>query len=630
MTDVKIGVLGETPEAGRERRKNERPHSQDDAALWAALASAKGPSEFCRSWLALQCARTPGAQGALILLESGANSFAPAAIWPAGPSNIDPLRAAAESVLEKREPMIAPVLDQPGLTAISYPVASGEGVHGAIVMTLANPCAETLKTALRELHWGVGWILSLVWQYRVADRDGEGVRAALALALLAAIQEHETLDETVMALSNEVCTLLKADRAAVGLERKNTIKLAAMSHGAWFRKSSDVTEVLEAAMEEAFDQRETIACPSPLPDDPAITIQHARLANTLGSKALVSVPLEDRGMSVGVLTLEREKDGAAFTEDDLLVCEAVAALVAPTIALKRREHRLISGRVRTKGMDAAKAVFGPRRPFVKAMTALAVLVLIFLLLPIAQFRVGSDATLEGRVQRAAAVPFSGFIASSQARAGDIVEAGAVLARLEDEDLKLDHARAVSEVQQADRQYRKALASHERAEMNLYGAQLRQAEAELRLIDYKLDRVNIAAPIAGVLVSGDVSQLVGSPVEEGEVLFEVAPMDDFRVVLQVEESDISYIETGQTGRFAPTGLAGRTVPFNVTKLTSVTSQEDGKNTFRIEAELSGEDADLLRPGLEGVAKIDIDRRSRLWIWTRGLRDWLRLFAWKWLP
>jgi multidrug resistance efflux pump len=211
-----------------------------------------------------------------------------------------------------------------------------------------------------------------------------------------------------------------------------------------------------------------------------------------------------------------------------------------------------------------------------------------------------------------------------------VRAGQVLAVLDDRDLKLDYARSISEVRQLDRQYRQALARHERAEMNLFGAQLRQAEAELRLIEYKLARVNIVAPIAGVLVSGDVSQLVGSPVEEGEVMFEVAPLGDFRVALQVEEGDIAYLRPGQEGRFAPTGLAGRTVPFTVTKLTSVTANRDGKNVFRVEAELGEGAPQVLRPGMEGVAKVAVDRRSQLWIWTRGLRDWFRLFLWKWLP
>ncbi len=601
-----------------------------EAGLWSGLAAASSPSEFCRAWLALQCARTPGARGGLILLESGGNSFAPAAIWPAGPSNIDPLREAAEAALASGEPQIAPVQDHPGLTCLAYPVSSAEKVHGVVVLAIGDAGAAALQQTLQELHWGVGWILSLIWQYRAAEREHRGTRAGAAMELLAAVQEHETLDESAMALVNEVCRVMRADRAALGLVKNDAIRLSAMSHGAWFRKRSEIAETIEAAMEEAFDQRTSIACP-PLDDaDTAITLQHARLCTALGSKALLSFIMADRGIPLGVLTLEREGDANPFGTEDVLLGETVAALIAPTIALKRREERLVSGRIRHKAMDGAKALFGPRRPLAKAIGIGTVLLLLFLLLPIAQFRIGADAALEGRVQRAASAPFAGFIARSDARAGDTVQQGQVLAALDDRELLLDRARASSEVQQLDRRYRQALANHERSEMNLYGAQLRQAEAELRLIEFKLDRVEITAPIAGVLVSGDVSQLVGSPVEEGEVLFEVAPMDDFRVVLRVEESDISYVQPGQRGSFAPTGLAGRTVPFTVTRLTSVTAEEDGSNTFRVEAELDPEQADILRPGLEGIAKVNVDRRSRLWIWTRGLRDWLRLFAWEWLP
>ncbi|HEY6815522.1 MAG TPA: HlyD family efflux transporter periplasmic adaptor subunit, partial [Croceibacterium sp.] len=354
------------------------------------------------------------------------------------------------------------------------------------------------------------------------------------------------------------------------------------------------------------------------------------LSSLSGNGSLLSVPLIDRGLAIGVVTLERDAEAAPFAPPDVLFCETAIALAAPTIELKRREERLVSGRIRHKGIDAGKALFGPRKSFAKVAAIAAVLLLLFLALPIALFRVSADATLEGRVQRAAAVPFSGFIARSNARAGDVVKAGEVLAVLDDRDLKLDFARAISEVRQLDRRYREALAKHERAEMNLYGAQLRQAEAELRLIEYKMARVNIVAPIAGVLVSGDVSQLVGSPVEEGEVLFEVAPLDDFRVTLQVDESDISWVRPGQEGEFAPTGLAGRTVPFTVTRLTSVTASEDGRNVFRVEAELGEGAPQALRPGMEGVAKVAVDRRSQLWIWTRGLRDWLSLFLWRWLP
>lgn len=605
-----------------------------EAALWAALALAKDGAGFCRAWLDLQCARTPGASGGLILLEAQGGGFAPAAVWPAGPSNIDPLREAAEAVLASGQPQIAPGGD--GQTVIAYPVGSSAEVHGVIVLALASADAGVLQQTLRELHWGVGWILTLVWQHRAAEAGQASAApppaAVAAMELLAAVQEHEGLEETLLAFVNEIARAVGADRAAVGLVQRDAVRLSAMSHGAWFRRKSELAETIEAAMDEAFDQRARIVLPQGDAGDDcgAVTIQHARLISTLGSGAIASIPFEDRGIVTGVLTLERDRGRAPFSARDLLLCETAAALVAPTISLKQREARLVSGRIRAKAMDGARAVFGPRRPLAKALAIGAVVLTFVLLVPLAQFRVGADATLEGRVQRAAAAPFNGFIARSMARAGDVVQAGQVLAVLDDRDLRLDRARAAAELQQVDRQYRKALAGHERAEMNLLGAQYRQAEAELRLIDYKLERIAITAPLSGVLVSGDVSQLVGSPVEEGKVLFEVAPADDFRVVLNVAEGDISHVKPGQEGQFAPTGLAGETVPFTVTKLTSVTAARDGQNTFRVEAELAPEARELLRPGMEGVAKVDVDRRSLAGIWLRPVIGWMRLFAWEWLP
>ena len=39
---------------------------------------------------------------------------------------------------------------------------------------------------------------------------------------------------------------------------------------------------------------------------------------------------------------------------------------------------------------------------------------------------------------------------------------------------------------------------------------------------------------------------------------------------------------------------------------------------------------LRPGMEGVGKIDIDERKLVWIWTHSFTDWVRLWLWSWMP
>jgi multidrug resistance efflux pump len=140
---------------------------------------------------------------------------------------------------------------------------------------------------------------------------------------------------------------------------------------------------------------------------------------------------------------------------------------------------------------------------------------------------------------------------------------------------------------------------------------------------------LLAPFAGMVVTGDLSQRLGSPVQRGEVLFEVAPLDEFRPVLQVDERDIDEIAIGQRGEIVFSAMPGASLAFAVTEITPVSNTYEGQNTFRVEAHLD-ETPVGLQPGLEGVAKVHVERRRLIWIWTHDVFDWLRLSLWTWLP
>ena len=114
-----------------------------------------------------------------------------------------------------------------------------------------------------------------------------------------------------------------------------------------------------------------------------------------------------------------------------------------------------------------------------------------------------------------------------------------------------------------------------------------------------------------------------------MLFEIAPLDGYRIIVQVDERDIADVAVGQRGRLALSALPGRPLPLVVERITPLATAEDGRNYFRIEAALE-EPFDALRPGMEGVAKIDAGRRRLLWIWTHEMFDWLRLRTWSLLP
>ncbi len=99
------------------------------------------------------------------------------------------------------------------------------------------------------------------------------------------------------------------------------------------------------------------------------------------------------------------------------------------------------------------------------------------------------------------------------------------------------------------------------------------------------------------------------------------------MLNVDERDIAEVASGQQGELALSAISGETMPFTVTKVTPVSVVEDGNNFLRVEARL-GQSSERLRPGMEGIGKIHIERRKLAWIWTHRLVDWLRLWVWSW--
>ena len=79
-------------------------------------------------------------------------------------------------------------------------------------------------------------------------------------------------------------------------------------------------------------------------------------------------------------------------------------------------------------------------------------------------------------------------------------------------------------------------------------------------------------------------------------------------------------TAETGENIVVKFQGQTV-----KATA----KDGRNFYEVEARFESRPAGL-RPGLQGVAKIDAGEQSLAWIWTHRLVNWARLFIWTYLP
>ncbi|NNG13154.1 MAG: HlyD family efflux transporter periplasmic adaptor subunit [Halobacteria archaeon] len=585
---------------------------------------------LAQSWLDQQCKLIQGVTSGVLMLGVPENdSFSPVACWPEGNTTSPTLLAVARTAMEKKQGVVTSMADNNGasqrqLDTIGYPLVIKDQLVGIVALEIDNLPEASRRSVTQLLKLGTVWLEMLIDQHTTTDKQN----LITVLELVALSLEHKRFQAAATSLVTELAMRMGCNRASIGFLHGERIQLQAMSHSARIDTKTNLARDIAAAMEEAIDQDMAIAFPVSRDKSVHITRAHEELVRQHGNGAICTIPLVDDGAITGALTLERSGE-QPFDIQTVELFKQIGAMVGPTLELKRRDDRWLISKAGESLHSMLGKLLGPRHIVMKFATAASIALVVFMAVVDGRYRVTADAALEGQVQRAVVAPIDGYINSSDIRAGDIVHTGQLMGELDDKDLRLEYEKLSSEKNQYIREHRSALAGHERAETSILSAQIDQVSARLRLVEEQLERLHIVSPFDGVVVSGDLSQSLGSPVERGDVLFEVAPLDAYRLVLKVDENDIREIDVGQTGKLRLSGMPGETLPFSIGKITPVSEATEGSNFFRVEARLESEPAQL-RPGMEGVAKVEIGERKLAWVWTHKLIDWLRLWAWSWWP
>lgn len=608
------------------------------ALLWDAFVQARTSDELCRNWLALICGQVAAPRAAAVLVEGlEANAFVPIAAWPEKAPDMAHLGKVVERALAERRGIVQPDISKGVRTThIAYPVFVGERVAGVVVLDTGGTDDE-VKAALRHIHWGSAWLVNLLARRDLELASASAARMRTVLETTALALRHGKFQQALFEVANDLRQRFSASRVAIGLVDHAAVKLAALSEAATFEKHAPMVKAYTRAMEEASDAGNPVSVSTATRGgaaaaDPTAAAapypEHLALLASTGDSDVLSFPLMQGARCVGVLLVEKTAE-TGFDAADQAWLDAFGALLTPIIEQRQAAERSAFKRLLHEGKDVLHKIFGPRHLVWKAASSLTVLLLAVLLLVHIDYRVTAKTVIEGEIQRVAAAPFEGFIGASHVRAGDFVKQGQVLAQLDDRDLRIEQLRWASERDQHDSKLREAMANRDMTAMQVVGAQLRQAQAQLALVTEKIDRARLTAPYDGIVVSGDLSQQIGSPVETGKKLFEIAPLQSYRVILQVDEREIRHVKEGQTGQIVITGLAGDPLPMTVMKVTPVATAQDGKNFFRVEASL-GRAASRLRPGMEGVGKVETGSQQLWWIVTHSFTDWLTLSLWTWMP
>ena len=610
------------------RRAGDGEAESFDSELWARLNHAQDAPAFAATWLDIQCRSFDGViRGVVVLRASEAATYAPVAIWPEGVEGSPRLAAVVEATLQQRAVAVQGLkrgMQRQDPVFIGHPIVVDDELYGVAALEVEGRPEAALRALVQRLGWGVGWLEVLARRKTFTSK----ARLVTVLELIATSLQHERFQAGATAVVTELATTLGCERVSIGFLKGRHIYLRALSHSAAFGKKTNLVRALEAAMDEAADQLATVIYPPHKGGPFQVTRAHAELVRLHGAGTVCTIPLTAGGKVLGALLLERP-GGEDFDARTVELCEHAALLVGPVLDVKRREDRWLPQKAIDSLATHLRHLTGPRYVALKLWSAAIVATTLFFAIVEGDYQITADAALEGTVQRAVAAAIPGYIAEARARAGDVVKKGEVLAAIDDRDLRLERLKWVSQRAQRSSEYREALASHQRARVQVLGAQLEQAEAQLALIDEQLARTKLVAPFDAIVVKGDLSQSLGAPVERGNVLFELAPLDAYRVIMKVDERDITSVAVGQSGHLALSSMPHDALPLVVEKITPVSVVEEGRNYFRVEAAARG-GIEKLRPGMEGVGKIHVEERKLIWIWTHKIVHWLRMWVWSWWP
>jgi multidrug resistance efflux pump len=445
------------------------------------------------------------------------------------------------------------------------------------------------------------------------------------LQLATAVATAEGFESAAMNLCNELATRTGASRVSLGWFKGQTIRIRALSHTEQFDKKQELVRQLETVMEECVDQEEPVHFDPDGGGTPNVSRSAQQLSRGEGGNIVLSLPLRKRAEVVGAITLEfpntHKISPQAFTGLSVAV-----DLLAPQLYDRFQNDRWLITKAGLSVKELGKKTIGPTHMLPKLLVFLSAVLIWFICWYKPVYHVTAPFQFDSMDKRKLQAPFDGYIKTVFVRPGDSVKEGQTLLAMDVTDLETKLNLANADAAKYHAEYIKDKADPtKQADAAIAQAAIDSATAEAKLYQDQIDRAQIKAPFNGVVLSGDLTDQVLAPKKQGDELFVVASDNSLRPELSVSERDIQDLKEGQHGKLATTSLPTEKYDFVIDRIVPMGQPKEGENVFTVYGKLS-QISKSWRPGLAGEARIDIQNKPLVWIWTHKFIDYVRLKFW----
>lgn len=667
----------QTSEADQQQQTAKGPGSNRSQLVQRLLDQTSSLPAFLHDLLTTQAITVAGTEAAGFLIERSEKGLGLRPIGHIRPDNSPP--ETRQAALQAFNDIVRPCVEQgkDGAIEVGAPndahelqfclvtLLRSEGDVVAVSAVITR-CINTERARQRLMSMQlVAGYFELFTLRRASDQNRQIAQShQKVLQLATSVATAEGFESAGKSLCNELASRTSAARVSLGWVKGHNIKVRALSHTEQFDKKQELIVQLERAMEECVDQDAVVQF-DPTPggkNSDNVTRAHQQLSRAQGGNIILSLPLRRRAEVVGVITLEflpNQPLGPQVAQGVAIAVE----LLAPQLFDRFENDRWLITKAGISTRETAKLAIGPKHMLPKLIIILSIvaLLILFNLIPFVDtrmtYRVAAPFQFAATERRSLSAPYEGFLGElsyvkdgkiipasdmrKQREAGEItrvamaqlprvrpgvaVKAGDVLMEMDVTEVLKQQVVAQQKAFAAEQESRKFRGQGKTADQLQSEARMRQSQAEAAFYQDQIDRLRIASPIDGVILSGDLYDKQGSKVEQGKPLFEVGQPHQLRAELSVDERDIQDLKLGQKGYVATTSLPTDKYPITVERIVPLGEAKEGKNLFTVYGTLD-QTSQTWRPGMVGEGRVNIEKKNIAWIWTHRLIEFVRLKLW----
>ncbi len=411
--------------------------------------------------------------------------------------------------------------------------------------------------------------------------------------------------------------------AAVGFVHKNRVQVAAMSGIDDLRGSNPGVQSIRAAMEECLDRGSPIVANSSEEADNDCRL-HAQWSHKGQGNPVASLPLITMDETVAIVSMS-QGGGTQLTRDQVNLMQEELSGYAALVPLSLTANRTLRAHVAASVRQSMQGVHkrGPVR--LGIVLASIMLLVSWLAFGTLSHTFTVPCTVKATDRRTIACPRAGVLAELFVRPGDRVQEGQLLAAIDASDDFLQRAELTAEIESLSALVDQAVGERQAGQVRVNEAKKRSLEAQLAIVDASIAQAQIRAPNDGLILEGDLRERLGSRLDLGVPLFELARSDRASIELRIPERLVLAANECVDAQFASAAEPDRTYTLESLRIAPSSTILNESNVFLGEADVEI-DLGLLPPGMEGTARIDSGARSAWWVVTHRMTDWLHLNFW----